>query len=248
MSTDDKATRDFTASNYYIAYFDILGYEHMMKTDKDITNLSKKIYDAIEDIVLSKEVIADVYAERYDETNDPNIVHGEIRHKVFSDNFLICSKTNWSGLMYVAYNLQRFLIQEGLFIRGAICYGSLYFSEDFICGTGIISAYKLENEISIFPRVIIAESFLHAIEEDSLPEYSFIDEIIDFDFDNHAFINYLIDYIDYEAFLPTHKQVIERRLSEHKNNPRILQKYQWCKTYHNNFCNTNGFTEHLISN
>jgi hypothetical protein len=250
MSASLDMSRDFKATNQYIAYFDILGYESMIRTDEDISDLAKKIYLCLKTLEDDNQ--------KYPHLESPE----DVKYKVFSDNFFLCSKKGWLPIVWFTAMFQRYLIRHGVFIRGAMCYDKIYFSDDFICGGGIVSVHKLENEIAIFPRIIVADSFFRAAESDYPNIYNIypIDKYnapFSRDFDDQVFLNYINlgnDSSDYpimsearlKRFEAVHKEKIELRLFENRETPRILQKYQWCKNYHNEYCKAMGFTEFLF--
>jgi hypothetical protein len=154
--------------------------------------------------------------------------------------------------------MQRYFLEKGVFVRRSLSYGELYFDEKFVCGAGISHAYKLENEIAIFPRIIVDESFIAAYRE--LGELDLTTtEALCLDFDGFYFLDYLrtlenginmtpvgkeTESLDESIkmkrtdFFQVHKEQIETNLANNKN-PRVLQKYQWCKNYHNQVCDEN---------
>ena len=50
------------------------------------------------------------------------------------------------------------------------------------------------------------------------------------------------DY-DLMSFLKQHKDFIESNLKTYRDKKNILQKYLWCKGYHNSFCKANSLSE-----
>ena len=239
-------TRDFTPEGHFIAYFDILGYESMAKTDEGVIDIAKKIDRCISKIREIVKIGQDVGLKRFNHEKTIK-EHFTVQHKVFSDNFLICSKKNWQSILVTSLLIQRYLLRDEIFIRGALCHGNIYFSEDFICGKGIISAYKLENEIAIFPRIIIDNSFLLASNYSSLEMF-----YARSDFDGQNYLSYLSDDLpsdkkEFTRLLKLHKGKIEKNLQIYVENHRVLQKFQWCKNYHNQICKEKGLTDFLIT-
>jgi len=266
----------FAPCKYFIAYFDILGYESMITTDKDVAGVAWKIYEGIRTLKNESNVNnKDIQLYGLFDKDDFLIENYVIKHKLFSDNFFLCSKKNWMEILLISAKLQKYLITQGIFVRGSLCYGSLFFSEDFICGKGIISAYHIENKIAIYPRMVVDNSFNDGVTEqfdypkDATPSQGL--GHFKTDFDRLQFLNYLdvrgpmelggyilpiyskivadTGILDIEyAFVQCHKEEIVKSLKINGNNLRVFEKYKWCLNYHNDFCEKRGFNELLIDN
>lgn len=233
-SAEDEGARDFTPTKHFIAYVDILGYGHLIK-ERGITTMAKIIDEAIREARAFPEVKG-------------------VKQKVFSDNFLFCGTTEQEGIeiyKVVSY-LQHTLILEGIFVRGAMCYGNISWSDDFVCGDGLIDVYKLESIAAIYPRILVHDNFISHLE----PMHKMYGKLDD---DYFHFVDYLklclslIAYDDSEKtveiildYLALHRDLVVKNLLVYRGNTKIQEKYQWCKRYHNNFCKEHGFSDYLI--
>lgn len=160
MQKENKSVEPI--KEYYIAYFDLLGYKNFFKA-----NLGKAgdflntIHEAIQS---TKDYIQEV---------NGSFIVGEIEQvsikvKIFSDNILLCLERG-SDLMecmrfltFIAIiaDIQRnFILQYDLFLRGGITIGALSFNNDFIFGEGLINAVALE-ETAKYPRIIMGKTVL----------------------------------------------------------------------------------------
>jgi len=255
---ETKLYNNFDMKKYFIAYFDILGFENMVKQnnkDKDLILLTS-ISDCIEN---SKDIF-----NLFKQTNS----EFEIKRKVFSDNFLFCTENDYNALISYIAALQAAFIPYNVFIRGSLYYGDIVFNNEFVYGRGLISAYKLENEIAIFPRILLDDTFIiGAADLDSIvygkqistKEVIFsLQKYFCTDFDNHKFLDYLGVMKDFKEKTTTDSDVYNFRdlLHDHGKNIcnnlmsddiKIVQKYQWCMNYHNKFCEKNGFSEYFIN-
>lgn len=147
---------------YYIAYFDLLGYKEFFQSYPDRAgNFLQVIHEAISN---TKDYIQAV------NTSPVGAELGKlfIRAKVFSDNVLLCLETVTTEIEYPRFlaflaiiaDIQRnFILRYGLFLRGGITIGKLSFNEDFVFGQGLIDAVALE-ETAIYPRIIMGKSVL----------------------------------------------------------------------------------------
>ena len=142
---------------YYIAYFDILGYkEFFCKQPEKVPEFLNTIHDAIRrtnehvGLVNHSPVISKI----------GNI---DIEIKIFSDNILLCmealnepiEQVRLISFLQIVSDIQRgFIIDYGLFVRGGICKGKLSINDDYIFGQGLIDVVSMEDSAQ-FPRIII---------------------------------------------------------------------------------------------
>jgi len=258
--------RGFVPSKQYIAYFDILGYEQKIRDHGGAVKLANFLSGHIKH-----------YKALVNQLNNTTLVLGDearkidIKMKVFSDNFILCSTANWKALATFVIYIQRGFVANNVFMRGSLCYGELYFEDEFVCGQGIIDAYKIENEVAIFPRIVIDDSYVKAAicsrklqKNNTISEneaIQWVDKVSSYtvDFDGNKFLDYLKFeqqyYLDFKNDGYTNAAV-KNLLNEHKkhiisnisstSNKRILQKYNWCKYYHNNFCKAYNYRKYSI--
>lgn len=130
---------------YYIIYFDILGYKQYFEENKDHQQLLHDIKGMIVDIA-----------------NDMNlygILNGkDIKIRVFSDNVIICVEDvvnfNVDALGIIVANLQiKIFLKYGLLLRGAYTKGKFYYDSNFVYGAGLIKAVEIESKAK-YPRII----------------------------------------------------------------------------------------------
>lgn len=174
MPQEDKQAEPI--KEYFIAYFDLLGYKEFFQNYPDkVKNFLQIIHEAISN------------TKKYIQTVNSSPVGADlgklfIRTKVFSDNVLLCLERFTMGIDYPRFlaflaiiaDIQRnFVLRYGLFLRGGITIGELSFNEDFVFGQGLIDAVALEEK-AIYPRIIMDESVLkyvfqpHFVKEDDL--------------------------------------------------------------------------------
>lgn len=147
---------------YYIAYFDLLGYKGFFQNHpNEVENFLQIIYEAIS---LTKSYIQEVNISPV----GAELGKLSIGTKVFSDNILLCLETTTTDIEYprflafltIVADIQRtFILKYGLFLRGGITIGKLSFNEDFVFGQGLIDAVELE-ETAIYPRIIMGKPVL----------------------------------------------------------------------------------------
>ncbi len=160
MSQENKQPEPI--KEYYIAYFDLLGYKKFFEDHPDkVGDFLQIIHEAISNTI---NYIREINSSRI------GVEIGKlfIRKKVFSDNILLCLETTTAEVEYprflaflaIVADIQRnFVLRYGLFLRGGITIGELSFNEDFVFGKGLIDAVALE-ETAIYPRIIMDKSVL----------------------------------------------------------------------------------------
>ena len=190
-------------SEYYVAYFDVLGYKEAFKKSKDF---SAKLIDAIEfSIKIMKEIVSIHNTTILGESTEKI---PEIEYKVFSDNVLICykeTKDDLSALSLVSFlrlvaTIQRvFFERPHLIVRGGITKGPLYLTKDFVGGKALIDVVELE-ESAVYPRIVVDNCILSDLNPKIQNVFlkKFIEtpcqDLLVKSTDDKFFLNYIISY------------------------------------------------------
>lgn len=190
-------------SEYYVAYFDVLGYKEAFKKSKDI---SAKLIDAIEfSIKIMKKIVSIHNTTILGESTEKI---PEIEYKVFSDNVLICykeTKDDLSALSLVSFlrlvaTIQRvFFERPHLIVRGGITKGPLYLTKDFVGGKALIDVVELE-ESAVYPRIVVDNCILSDLNPKIQNVFlkKFIEtpcqDLLVKSTDDKFFLNYIISY------------------------------------------------------
>jgi hypothetical protein len=243
-----------------ILYIDILGYKEKINTG-DKSEL-KKLMDIIKYVINSTQETMTFLKKSERRMN--------IEMKILSDNFIFWTEKEFDALILMTAGMQTQFYIGNLFIRGSLSYGDLYIDNEYISGKGLINAYELESEIAIFPRVIIENTFFDGASEitsqlakKEISDIVIINSLLDCfcnDFDSYRFLDYLSiikKYKDVEIKHEPEKSIrFEELLSAHaeniilnlKNmNRKFVQKYQWCRSYHNEFCKRYKYNDYIIT-
>jgi len=136
---------------HFIAYFDILGYKQHVAKGRAV-EIANKIASSIEGIWDNFDM------RKYG--GDVSAPEDEAKLKVFLDNFIICSERDWHAVLQNAVRVQMYLALNDVLVRGSLCYGDLFFSNEFLCGDGIVLAHEIESQTAIYPRVIVDKPFI----------------------------------------------------------------------------------------
>ena len=234
--------RHLDYSLHLVAYIDILGFRELIE-EKDPNFISKAIRQ-VRDVTKPN-----VHTNKYKKENYV-IFSDLIVHTVpFADN-----SDKWkpfeivlNQIKYIAL-VQAVLIEKDLWVRGAITVGDMERSYGIPFGPGLITAYELERDQAIFPRIIIDEKLLETLEENGLLEgtndkklMKRLFKCLRRDDDGLVFIDYLgfmahvlkSDAADFPQLVATHKKLIEKNLHKFRHKKRVLSKYLWLRKYHN---------------
>lgn len=140
--------------NYYLAYFDILGYKAFFDDEKnDHKKFLRDILDMVDDVKNNLETAQQYYIEK-------------IGVRVYSDNFLFYFEEDeqkefadfnaLSSLAALLSNIQiKILEKYNILIRGAITKGEFFIDNNIVFGQALIRAVELENSVAIYPRIIV---------------------------------------------------------------------------------------------
>ncbi len=149
-------------NDYYIAYFDLLGYkDFFIKTPDKVQDFLSLITNGIEN---TKKIIM----KMNDSKLINNIVNVSFKYKIFSDNIILCVKvgnTDKEILRILTFlstiaDIQRaFVANYGLFLRGGILKGKIAITDDFVFGEGLINAVQMEAT-AIYPRIVISDDLV----------------------------------------------------------------------------------------
>ena len=141
------------AKEYYISYFDILGYKAFFE-DKE---------NNISELLASNIAMAMDTRKRFSYLLP---ITNKIHYKMFSDNFIIMLEDGvlpadkaLSVMCDLTARLQlKFLVDYGIPIRGAITKGQAYIDNTIVFGKGLIDAVGLEASEAIYPRIILDDA------------------------------------------------------------------------------------------
>ena len=249
-------------SEHVILYLDILGYEDIIKSCE---KRGKTEDDYLQEVdKLMSDLASHIDARNKETSEKTGLDLSSFRYRIFSDNIVFFAPIKDDDKLGIErsnlginllYGLSEFLFSYNkteLFFRGAITCGKLYYNHDIglLFGTGLVKAYHLENEIAIFPRIVIDEPFR--------PDGLVIG--IARGHDGIGFLDYLSLFahpinVDIEVeewrkhirpYIQNFAQAISNAIKTYCEIPKIYQKYTYLAQYLNWFCNNNDFSEYTI--
>ena len=197
-----------------VAFIDILGFSEMVKSDIESPIKTDKYLDRLYRVHKRTEDIKN-------EGLEVNIVQ-------FSDSVVLSmpyKPENLKGFIEIISKYQFDLFCEGILSRGGIALGKHFYKEGFMYSLGLIEAYKIESQISRFPRVVISWDLLNLVypSNDIPSEILLIKEN-----DGYYFVDYLIHHGD-EA-VDKYLSMILSQIDKIEN-ASIKEKYIWLAEY-----------------
>lgn len=152
---------------YYIAYFDILGYKAFFAEAPEKAN---------EFLNIVNSAISNTLATIDNANVSPlaaQFANLRIQSKIFSDNVLLCievgddatkEKSRIIAFMTIINAIQRGFITEcGLFVRGAFTKGKMSINDNYIFGEGLIEVVNMEGA-TFHPRIAVSEKIISFLE------------------------------------------------------------------------------------
>lgn len=250
-----KIEQEYKLQNYYLAYFDVLGYKAFFNEEEsDHQKFLKDILGTL-DYVKSQ-------------VNEFSSFSSRIGLRVYSDNFLLYIKEEGQDKVIEDFNALaaltsvvaliqvKILAQYRILLRGGITKGEFYVDENIIFGKGLIQAVEIESNKAIYPRVAIDVDSFCLKNYDSLWK-----SLIKKDDDGIYFVDYfsinhylavglgnpieIIQTLRKQIIFLTNKYCKYGSLSrEDKINQRskLIEKYLWVLNKFNDFCNDSDGT------
>lgn len=252
-----KIEQEYKLQNYYLAYFDVLGYKAFFNEEEsDHQKFLKDILGTL-DYVKSQ-------------VNEFSSFSSRIGLRVYSDNFLLYIKEEGQDKVIEDFNALaaltsvvaliqvKILAQYRILLRGGITKGEFYVDENIIFGKGLIQAVEIESNKAIYPRVVIDVDNFSLMNYDSLWKY-----LIKKDDDGIYFVDYFnINiyqnvYFDHEktiGLIQTLRGKIILLIKKYCNydnlsgqdeinqRSKLIEKYLWVLNKFNDFCNDSDGT------
>jgi hypothetical protein len=136
------------------------------------------------------------------------------------------------------------LALKGVFLRGGITVGDLYFSGRTLFGPAMVRAYDLESKFAIYPRIVLdplaweaylREPAMWGDAHDLSDDREYVDMLLRKGDDQVLFIDYLTNIVtDHDEDVFTrHREEIIKAASNVMGFSEAKQKYYWLSGYHN---------------
>jgi len=191
-------------SEYYVAYFDVLGYKEYFNKGGDVTqNFIDDLCSAIDDTI---GVVNDMLS-----SDILKLTQMYFEQRIFSDNILVCLKKGNTPLepiriltfLQTIIDIQRkFVLDYGILLRGGISVGPLYIDEAHLVGDVLIKVVSMEHTVK-YPFIAIDDAVMDVLSK-MVVEYSNVQYLQSFTtWIGSVFIRFegiafkILDYLNY---------------------------------------------------
>jgi hypothetical protein len=220
---DEKLVNDYRTK--YVVFLDLLGFSALVdRIGQDVLERHR--------LVESLKLVRDTLCE------NPAI---DFRFTYFSDCIVISAEHSPHALWQIFQSVQVLtvnLLQYDILVRGGMTVGATHHSDDFVFGTAMTEAYRLENKVAQGPRVLLSQQVIDEVDAlgPSFKQWLREDE------DGRFFIHTLMSYSEYTKEAQIGKVVltypaqriayfIGQRLE--KDTDGVLEKARWFQAYWN---------------
>ena len=154
-------TKHIEASDYYVAYFDVLGYKENFNKSREV--VQKFIDDLCSAIDDSIAVVNNMQSSKI-----LKLAQIDLQQRIFSDNVLVCLKKGNTTLepirilsfLQTIIDIQRkFVLEHGILLRGGISVGPLYIDESHLVGEVLIKVVSMEHSVK-YPFIAIDDAVM----------------------------------------------------------------------------------------
>jgi hypothetical protein len=199
-----------------------------------------KSEDSAEELITELEkLLADTVSNSWPKEIDFSI-------KMFSDCICTSAPPNYIGFIPTIATLmsaQSALMRRKILVRGAITTGKHYESPKLIFSDALVRAYRLEQSVALYPRIVVDPALIPSIYGAALADEKTLrvlsNPFLLRDSDGQIFVNYLSLVDDpkinanRESTLKIQRELILQGRQQFAANPSIMVKLAWLERYHN---------------
>ena len=217
ISLDD--TLNTEQEKHIVAFIDLLGFKASLNADsyKKFLPLLEKFHST------SGNCNRDLHQPAITVFSDSVVMS----YQVLNDKDVIVAMTILSKIIS---SLADFALNYDFLIRGGISIGQMYHKDGIVVGNALIEAYKLENELAVYPRVILSADLCNLIDNKLQ------------DFDGLFILNYIQHMLFAGEYLPLnqriknnyvrHEEIIAKNINDYKNSHKIFSKWKWFEQHY----------------
>ena len=147
----------------YVSFIDILGFSEIVRNSVQSPTQASELAKALDQINSNISFLS-----------LKGLTSDDFRAQSFSDCILLSEAPTPKGLQFLLTTicfLTNSLLSIGILTRGGLSKGLLHHSDKAVFGPAFLSAYEMENQTAIFPRIIV--------DRETLKDYSALDDIGD---------------------------------------------------------------------
>ena len=174
IQLEKTMTDNYNTKECAVAFLDILGFSNLVKEANTDSTKLKKLIDAMKAV----NVIPTGGKKVTNSNGEERTI--DIRTRFFSDSLVFYTNKqseNISQLFFLIRFVQDQLWESGYCLRGGISIDNMYWpdnDDNITVGQGMLESYKLENEVAIYPRIIISRKLKNYIKNQTINGYPFV--------------------------------------------------------------------------
>ena len=227
-----------------VAFLDVLGFQNKLN---EFENEAVEFHNAISDddvTDLEGPYYYSQSANEFIETFNSAISRldtDKFSYYLFSDNICITAnntviegESSLIELLLIISELYFEFVQKGYFLRGGIDYGLFTDQASIALGVPLATAYKMESNLAVFPRIILSNSFVSQLQiyllEDEVKLSSLLAENLILESCEIKYLNifnHIFKVDDKEYYFELFSKNIESNILASKDKEAIFLKYKW---------------------
>ena len=235
-----------------VVFLDVLGFQEKLKEfqteaiqNKEENNTEFYVSAAVDDFINTFKSVVNFLDEN------------DYRYYLFSDNICITvdfaqNRNSLVDILVTINDLFFKFAQKGYFLRGGLDVGKFVDEKDIAIGIPLANAYKIEQSIAQFPRIVLSDAYKKLLDDFSEDSVFSDDTILKKNLliKQHCevfYINTFFNLFDNEnkiELLQSIKQSIVENIARNIANERNTIKYEWLAREFNYFLEE--YTEELM--
>lgn len=239
------STNEYYYQNRAVVFLDVLGFQDKLiefeiqaernKADRDTEfYVSESVNEFINTF---KDVISFLGENNYN-------------HYLFSDNICITIDymNNRNSLIDILVSINDLFFkfaEKGYFLRGGLDVGKFVDEPDIAIGVPLARAYKLEQDVAMYPRIVLSQNYKNLLDElekdESLSEENIVKK--NYLIKRHCevfYINTFFNLVHNEnkiQLLESIRLSINNNIIQNAQKEKIAVKYEWLAIEYNSFLN-----------
>jgi hypothetical protein len=216
--TEASAEPPLTYEDRYVAFVDVLGFADLVSRSQSSPQIVARLHNAL------SQLSARARSARSQDLG--------LEAASFSDTVVLSAPVGDTELLRIVEIIDEFgfdLLSSSMLFRGAIVRGLVRHTPDYIFGPALVSAYRLETNISFHPRIMFDTAAFATARDDPRFERYLVADAYDVPYLN-PFARWQTDEpLSGEALagLVQLQSIIANGLMAGASNPSVGEKYKW---------------------
>jgi hypothetical protein len=221
MSGVDDVFRELIPRPYkdrIVGYLDILGWSELLRASEETPGRLHPVMRAAVNLVAARQTAEALGAKALQAM--------DLKASQFSDCFVVSAYPgrcgHLTGEQTVAMQLEvttGLLLRAGIYTRGALVRGGLFHDKDLLFGPALVRAYKIERDVSRFPRIVVDRDVVRVLDPST----------VRLDYDGLTYLHAL-RYVR-KAELHRLARVVRKRIGRDHDKLELLTKHTWMWRY-----------------